>query len=76
MRLPQQRLTGITICKSTQPGEISWTRDVTSSGGEQNVQSDWDETNAADDAFILNKPGAATTTTIGLMSAADRDKEA
>ena len=29
---------------------------VTNNAGENNVQSDWDETNTASDAFILNKP--------------------
>ncbi len=55
-------------------GAASWTRDTTTGGGEQNVQSDWTETDTASDAFILNKPGAATTTTPGLMSIADKTK--
>ena len=49
-------------------------------GGEENVQSDWTETDTASDAYIQNKPtiptipGVATTNTNGLMSSADKGK--
>jgi hypothetical protein len=38
------------------------------------VQSDWDETDADAPEYILNKPGAATQTEAGLMSAGDKTK--
>ena len=48
--------------------------------GEENVQSDWDETDANSDAYILNKPtipvvpGVATTDADGLMASEDKAK--
>lgn len=41
-------------------------------GAEVNVQADWEEIDSTSDSFIKNKPGLATTTTAGLMSASDK----
>lgn len=43
-------------------------------GAEVNVQSDWDQSDSSADDFIKNKPGNASTSTAGLMSAADKAK--
>lgn len=43
-------------------------------GAEVNVQSDWNVTDTASDAYIKNKPTTATTSAAGLMSAADKSK--
>ena len=63
-------------------GTTTWEQDTGggAGGGEQNVQSDWDETDTASDAYIQNKPsiptipGNATDSVAGLMSALDKDK--
>ena len=63
-------------------GTATWAQDTGggTNSGEQNVQSDWNETDTSDDSFIRNKPtiptvpGNATDTTAGLMSALDKDK--
>lgn len=39
-----------------------------------NVQSDWNESNNSSDAYINNKPGEASTSSSGLMSASDKAK--
>ena len=44
------------------------------SNAQANVQADWNETSASSDAYIKNKPGAATRSTAGLMSATDKEK--
>lgn len=44
------------------------------SGAEVNVQSDWNQTDINSDAYIKNKPVAATTSKDGFMSAADKTK--
>jgi len=43
-------------------------------GAEVNVQADWNQSNSSADDYIKNKPGNATTSTAGLMSAADKTK--
>ena len=43
-------------------------------GAEVNVQSDWGQSNTSADDFIKNKPGNASTSEAGLMSAADKTK--
>lgn len=43
-------------------------------GAEVNVQSDWSQSDSNADDFIKNKPGEATTSAAGLMSAADKTK--
>jgi len=48
--------------------------DGIAAGAEVNVQSDWNQSNTAADDFIKNKPGNATTSAAGLMSAADKTK--
>lgn len=48
--------------------------DGIASGAEVNVQADWTETNTSSDAYIKNKPTNATSSTAGLMSAADKAK--
>ena len=61
---------------------VAWD-DVTgkpSFSGEANVQPDWDETDTADDSYILNKPtiptipSNATQSAAGLMGSADKTK--
>lgn len=44
------------------------------SGAEVNVQSDWNQTDINSDAYVKNKPVAATTSKDGFMSAADKTK--
>ena len=47
------------VPKVQSDASIAWAADETGSGGgsgEENVQSDWTETDTTDDAFILNKP--------------------
>jgi len=39
-----------------------------------NVQADWAETDTDDPSYIQNKPGVATSSTDGLLSAADKAK--
>lgn len=39
-----------------------------------NVQSDWNESNNSSDAYINNKPGEASSSSSGLMSASDKAK--
>ena len=48
--------------------------DGIASGAEVNVQADWDVTNTSSDAYIKNKPGNATQSVAGLMSATDKIK--
>jgi len=48
--------------------------DGIASGAEVNVQSDWNQTNTSADDYIKNKPGNATSSTAGFMSAADKTK--
>lgn len=43
-------------------------------GAEVNVQSDWNQTNTSADDFIKNKPGNASSSAAGFMSAADKSK--
>lgn len=43
-------------------------------GAEVNVQSDWSQSDSSADDFIKNKPGNASTSTAGLMSATDKSK--
>lgn len=43
-------------------------------GAEVNVQSDWNQSDSSADDFIKNKPGNASTSTAGLMSATDKSK--
>lgn len=43
-------------------------------GAEVNVQSDWNQTNTSADDYIKNKPGSASSSAAGLMSAADKSK--
>lgn len=43
-------------------------------GAEANVQSDWNVTDTLSDAYIKNKPGNASQSVAGLMSAADKKK--
>lgn len=43
-------------------------------GAEVNVQSDWNVTDTTSDAYIKNKPGNASQSVAGLMSAADKKK--
>lgn len=42
--------------------DLAYLRDVPSEVGEDNVQSNWNETDANSDAFILNKPSIPTNT--------------
>ena len=63
-------------------GVASWQQDTGggTSAGEENVQTDWDETDTASDAYLLNKPsiptipGVATQSQNGLMSSIDKAK--
>lgn len=41
---------------------------------EDTTQSDWNDTDPSSPAYIKNKPGLATPTSNGLMSASDKDK--
>lgn len=43
-------------------------------GAEVNVQPDWNQTDTSADDYINNKPGNATTSTAGFMSASDKSK--
>ena len=43
-------------------------------GAEVNVQSDWDQTNTSADDYIKNKPGNASSSEAGFMSASDKSK--
>lgn len=43
-------------------------------GAEVNVQSDWNQNDSGADDFIKNKPGNASTSVAGFMSAADKSK--
>ena len=43
-------------------------------GAEVNVQPDWDQTNTSADDFIKNKPGNASSSSAGFMSASDKSK--
>lgn len=43
-------------------------------GAEVNVQPDWSQSDSNADDYIKNKPGEATTSTAGLMSATDKSK--
>ena len=43
-------------------------------GAEVNVQSDWNQNSTSADDFIKNKPGNATISAAGFMSAADKTK--
>ena len=43
-------------------------------GAEVNVQPDWDQANTSADDYIQNKPGNATTSVAGFMSASDKSK--
>lgn len=43
-------------------------------GAEVNVQPDWNQTNTSADDYIKNKPGSASSSAAGLMSAADKSK--
>lgn len=43
-------------------------------GAEVNVQPDWNQTNTSADDYIKNKPGNASSSAAGLMSAADKSK--
>ena len=49
----------------TSAGVVSWQQDTGggTSAGEENVQSDWTETDTASDSFILNKPTLVTAFT-------------
>lgn len=48
--------------------------DGIASGAEVNVQSDWNESDNTKDDYIKNKPGLATTSASGFMSASDKQK--
>lgn len=48
--------------------------DGIAAGAEVNVQSNWTQTDTSKDDYIKNKPGNATTTTSGFMSATDKEK--
>lgn len=48
--------------------------DGIANGAEVNVQADWSVSDTNSDAFIKNKPGDATTTNSGFMSASDKQK--
>jgi hypothetical protein len=43
-------------------------------GAEVNVQSDWNQSDSSADDFIKNKPGNASSSEAGFMSAADKSK--
>ena len=43
-------------------------------GAEVNVQPDWNQTNTSADDFIQNKPGNASSSSAGFMSASDKSK--
>ena len=43
-------------------------------GAEVNVQADWTENDSSKDDYIKNKPGNATTSASGFMSASDKQK--
>jgi hypothetical protein len=43
-------------------------------GAEANVQADWNQSSTSADDYIKNKPGNATTSEAGLMSADDKSK--
>jgi hypothetical protein len=48
--------------------------DGIATGAEVNVQANWTESNSSSDAYIKNKPGNATTSVDGFMSASDKVK--
>lgn len=48
--------------------------DGIAAGAEVNVQSNWNQTDTTKDDYIKNKPGNASTTSSGFMSAADKVK--
>ena len=63
-----QTLTGVNRLSATA------IKDLPEGMGEENVQSNWDETDSNSDAYIQNKPGNATTSDDGLMSSEDKTK--
>ena len=50
---------------------LQWEVDASGSGGEDNVQADWNETDTADDAFIRNKPTALLLPTLPTSGSRD-----